>query len=170
MVGKHRGHHGFLGFVVEHHGEAAEEHADERNDPRNMESAHVPPKDARKLREKPTRGTEAPAALARLVDLGVGARGEGFEVAAQLRLGGKGGDAPEVGGDLLVEQVKALRLVEGELAIGLSLEPVEGRLQLRPRRALGGDEAREVDDHERKMTRDGQMKPAARMSSGRARA
>ena len=128
------------------------------------------PKDARKLREKPTRGTEAPAALARLVDLGVGARGEGFEVAAQLRLGGKGGDAPEVGGDLLVEQVKALRLVEGELAIGLSLEPVEGRLQLRPRRALGGDEAREVDDHERKMTRDGQMKPAARMSSGRARA
>ena len=33
MVGKHRGHHGFLGFVVEHHGEAAKEHADERDDP-----------------------------------------------------------------------------------------------------------------------------------------
>ena len=128
----------------------------------------MPAKDARKLREEPPRGTEAPAALARLVNFGVGARGERLEIAPQFRLGGEGGNAPEVGGDFLVKQVKALRLLDRELAIRLGLEPVERLLQLRPGRTLGGDEAREVDDQGRGgMTKnEGRMTKEARRRNG----
>ena len=107
-------------------------------------------KGAGKFRGEPMHRTKPRGLRTGLVDLAVSSRRQRFQIAPQLRLGGESGDAGEVGGDLLIEQMKAFRLLERWLAIRREFESIEHLLQLRPGRTLGGDEAGEVENHGRK--------------------
>src|ERR1700742_2868122 len=91
--------------------------------------------------------TKARPPFPSLVDLSIGAGGKGFEISSQRRFRGEGGDPSEIRGDLMIEKMKALRLVERELAVGFGFQPVQKLVELGPRGPLGGDEARKVDDH-----------------------
>src|ERR1700761_3429373 len=94
-------------------------------------------------------GPEFSTALARLVNFAVGASGQRFEILPEFRLGGEGRDAGEIGGGLLIEEVKALHLLERHLAGVFFLDAFEHFLQLGPGRPFSFDEAGKIDDHTR---------------------
>ena len=94
---------------------------------------------------------EARAPLARLVNLGVAAGHERFEMTSCFRFGGKRGDPRQVRRGALVELMKARELFKRQLKVRLALETVQNFLQFRPVGPSGGDEALEVNDHARGM-------------------
>ena len=81
------------------------------------------------------------------MNFAVRATDERFQVAPQFRLGGKRGEPREVRGGFLVQEMEAVRLLDGEPVIEFRIEPVEKLFEFRPGRTLGGDEARKVDNH-----------------------
>ena len=90
---------------------------------------------------------DAPAAFASFVDLGIRARGQRFEVAANLGFAGEGMDLCEVGGDALIEAVKAPEFLEAHAPVGVGVELVEHGLQFGPCRPACGQESGQIDDH-----------------------
>ena len=142
-----RRHNRLLRFLVEGRSEAAKEHGDKRDEAGHNEGPGLPAKGARKFVHKPMDGTELAPTVARFVNFAVGASGERFEVVLQLGFGSESGDTSEVRRDLLVEQMEPLHFLEGHLPAAGLFETIEHLFQLRPGGTLGGDEAREVDDH-----------------------
>ena len=70
-----------------------------------------------------------------------------FEIPSQIRLRREGRDAAEIRRDLFIEEMKAPRLLDGKRSRRFTLDAIEHRFELAPRRPLRGDEARKVDDH-----------------------
>jgi len=82
-----------------------------------------------------------------LVDLGVGASDQRFEILTQVQVGGEGGEPREVGRTTLIEVVEAFGFCEGHTGAGIVVETPEGAVKFLPVGALGRSEAGYVEDH-----------------------
>src|ERR1039458_7013636 len=82
-----------------------------------------------------------------LVDYGIGARHEGFEVCAQVGFGGECVEPREIGRAAFIEVMQPLDFGQRETGLGFGFETGEQEGEFVPINALGGDEAGKVDDH-----------------------
>ena len=97
--------------------------------------------------EEPAEGRKAMLFFPNLMDLGIGARHEGFEITADLRLRGKAHDSCQTGRSPLVEIVEAFDLRKVHFLERVPVQFVEDRLQLSPISLFFIDEALQIDDH-----------------------
>src|SRR5215469_10901125 len=92
-----------LGVRIKRNGESSD-----RDGNGKIKCLDMTAKRLRQCMKKPLQRKNSAAFLASLMDFPVGARHETFEIAARGRLGGERRNFRQVGGGLLVKQMKAL--------------------------------------------------------------